>query len=276
MSSDTGTLASDNANVRKEACVTLAAASIHTSSDVANILGGTVSGCVLVLFFVEATRAGRRGLKKRNVRFVGRWKAPAAGATAKPALADIADSAALPEQIEEGSPVRIVLWAERWWRVLLVVLGCWVAVNIGLHPPRRTPTRGFDPYYTPVDFMHRLPDPAVAGYFAVVSLVSIWLVYRACRVEARFDDTGVTIRNLFRTRQFRWPEVNRFADGRGRTWTGDDAGTVYWAAAIVLHDGRRVLIKVTRGGKSANPETLATIRQIAARYGIPEQLTGNI
>ncbi len=235
--------------------MTLAVVFSRTSEDVANTLGGVVSGCVLMLLVFEIVRAVRQGRQAAARRLVS------AGASGELAPAAIMDAAALPSQFEEGSPVRVVVWAQRWWLVLLVVLGCWGAVS---------------GYGTPIAVVMRLPDPAVGVYFAVVGLVSIWLLYRACRLEARFDDKGVTLRNFFRTRRFGWSEVSHFADGWTEIWTGEDAGT-YWAAAIVLRDGRHIVVKLTMGGKSvANPETLETIRQIAARYGIPGQLTGKL
>jgi hypothetical protein len=56
------------------------------------------------------------------------------------------------------------------------------------------------------------PVPVVVVYVAAVAFASIWLLYRACRLEARFDDYGVTVRKLFRTHRYSWPEASHFAD----------------------------------------------------------------
>jgi hypothetical protein len=44
--------------------------------------------------------------------------------------------------------------------------------------------------------------PLLSLTFAVVGLVSIWMLYRICRMGARFDDCGVTVRKFFRISRF--------------------------------------------------------------------------
>jgi hypothetical protein len=112
------------------------------------------------------------------------------------------------------------------------------------------------------------PAPAVAAYLAVIAIASAWLLYRACRLAARFDDRGITVRKLLKTDQYGWPEVIRFADGWVRS---GNEGSKDWAVRVVLGDGKAVTVKATSGNQSAN---FAAIRQVAARYRIPAELTG--
>lgn len=52
------------------------------------------------------------------------------------------------------------------------------------------------------------PVAVVVGLTMVV--VSAWLAYRSWQAELRVDTTGVTIRNGFKTRHWRWVEVGEF------------------------------------------------------------------
>jgi hypothetical protein len=79
--------------------------------------------------------------------------------------------------------------------------------------------------------------PAVAAYLAAAWLVVTW---RICRMEARFDDQGVTVRAFFRTSRLSWPEVSEFTDGRAHV--GEET---LWALKIVLRDGRTVTAGAT-------------------------------
>ena len=80
------------------------------------------------------------------------------------------------------------------------------------------------------------------------------------------DDHGVKVRNWpFRARRFDWAEVSHFEDG---SWA-DGQGGRHWALDIVLHTGRRVSVP----GRPT-PETLAAVRQVAARYGKSAGLVG--
>ena len=115
--------------------------------------------------------------------------------------------------------------------------------------------------------------PTVAAYLAATGLVVAW---RICRMRARFDDQGVTVRAFFRTSRLSWPEVSEFTDG-----TADVGEDRLWALKIVLRDGRTVTAGATmraprRKGKDPLREVLATIEQVAARYQIPAQLTGRV
>ena len=86
------------------------------------------------------------------------------------------------------------------------------------------------------------------------------------------DDRGLTCRSLFGTRRFDWADVSHFGDG-GRMmdptspWGRDRR---IWTLDIVLRTEERVSVL---SGRPA-PETLAAVRQVAARYGIPAHITG--
>jgi hypothetical protein len=116
--------------------------------------------------------------------------------------------------------------------------------------------------------------PGVAAYLAVVTAASIWGCSRAWRLRLRMDDTGITVRNYFRTCRLAWHEVSSFADGYGER----DAGGEYWALSIVIHSGRTVTASATRRASASrvapDMEMLTTIGRIAERHGIPENLTG--
>lgn len=91
-------------------------------------------------------------------------------------------------------------------------------------------------------------------------------IYRRGRTGLCADDHGVTVRNpASRTRRVAWAEISCFADG---AWMSE--GSYDWVLHIVLHTGR----KVTATAAPPTPETLAAIRQVAARYGVPADLAG--
>jgi hypothetical protein len=91
-------------------------------------------------------------------------------------------------------------------------------------------------------------------------------IYRSGRPRLYADDHGVTVRNpASRTRRFAWAEISCFADGSRM-----NEGSYFWVLDIVRHTGR----KVTVMAGPPTPETLAAIRQVAARHGIPADLTG--
>jgi hypothetical protein len=91
-------------------------------------------------------------------------------------------------------------------------------------------------------------------------------IYRRGRTGLYADDHGVTVRNpASRTHRFAWAEISSFADG-SRT----SEGSYFWVLHIVLHTGRRVTVTAV----SPTAETLAAIRQVAARHGIPADLAG--
>jgi hypothetical protein len=90
-------------------------------------------------------------------------------------------------------------------------------------------------------------------------------IYRRGRTGLYADDHGVTVRNpASRTRRVAWAEISCFVDGSRMS-----EGSYFWVLHIVLHTGQRVMVMVP-----PTPETLAAIRQVAARYGIPADLAG--
>ena len=89
----------------------------------------------------------------------------------------------------------------------------------------------------------------------------------------RFDDQGITVRNRYCTYRIGWNEVRSFRDGhREGNWHWSAHS---WVLVIVLHNGREIAASGTLNKKTALPETLRAIRQAAARYEIPAQLTGD-
>lgn len=91
-------------------------------------------------------------------------------------------------------------------------------------------------------------------------------IYKRGRTGLYADDHGVTVRNpASRTRRFAWAEISCFADGSRM-----NEGSYFWVLHIVLHTGR----KATVMAGTPTPETLAAIRRVAARHGIPADLTG--
>jgi hypothetical protein len=83
------------------------------------------------------------------------------------------------------------------------------------------------------------------------------------RTRLRFDDDGITVRNVLRTYRIGWDQVRWFRDGQVERG---------WALSIVLHDGRVITPHATQ--VDARPGTLAAIRQAAGRHMIPAVLTG--
>jgi Bacterial PH domain len=94
--------------------------------------------------------------------------------------------------------------------------------------------------------------------------------------ELRFDDQGVTVRNVFRTYRIGWAEVRRFTDGSVGGGTPEGGGGGQWALRVVLHNGRTVTAKATKAWTVAPSKTLVAIGQAAERYDIPADLTGTI
>ena len=111
---------------------------------------------------------------------------------------------------------------------------------------------------------------AAVIYVAILALASAGLLTRSWLMGTRFDDRGIRVRKYFSTRRFGWPEVSHFADGGFVNDTDDHR----WVLHIVLRDGRTVTTSATSSGRTARPKQLAAIRQAAARYGIPAELTG--
>jgi Bacterial PH domain len=116
----------------------------------------------------------------------------------------------------------------------------------------------------------------VVVYASAVVIALAWVCARAWRMQLRINEHGVTARNFFRTYLIGWPEISRFEDGS--RWVGQ-AGHI-WALRIVRRDGRTVISTMAslEGRRAARRRAVlvAAVRQAAARYGIPAELTGNV
>jgi hypothetical protein len=90
-------------------------------------------------------------------------------------------------------------------------------------------------------------------------------LYRRGRTGLYADEHGVTVRNPgSRIRRVAWAEISCFADGGSI-----DHGSYFWVLHIILHTGRKIKAIVP-----PTPETLAAIRQVASRHGIPADVAG--
>jgi Bacterial PH domain len=116
----------------------------------------------------------------------------------------------------------------------------------------------------------------VVVYASAVMIALVWVCARAWRMQVRIDEYGVTARNFFRTYRIGWPEIRRFEDGS--RWAGQ-AGHI-WALRIVRREGRAVISTMASlgGWRAARRRAMlvAAVRQAAAGYGIPAELTGNL
>lgn len=135
----------------------------------------------------------------------------------------------------------------------------------------------------------------IAGY-AIVGPALILGCFRGWCMGLRINQSGVTVRNYFRTRRISWPEVAFFADGSAMGLFSSGLGKsdlgFGWALSVALvdkrpetagrhtgspeHQGGRRAVNVsgTLAGFSPRPETLAAIRQAAELDGKPAELTG--
>jgi hypothetical protein len=83
------------------------------------------------------------------------------------------------------------------------------------------------------------------------------------------DDHGVTVRRLAApSRRVAGAEISRFEDGGG--W--DDQRGIYWQLVVVLRTGKKV--KGYPIPPAPAPETVAAVRRVAERHGIPADVTG--
>src|SRR5215472_6079016 len=108
--------------------------------------------------------------------------------------------------------------------------------------------------------------------YVICAAWCIWALWRAWRVAIRFDDEGITVRNLLRTHRLRWPAVRSFADG---SWNAGEGGR-YWVLTVVPHEGQPIRVLATVRGWTAKDEMLQSIREAARRRGIPAQLAGEV
>ena len=82
------------------------------------------------------------------------------------------------------------------------------------------------------------------------------------------DDHGVTVISQLGTPRFAWAEISRFEDGGGYN---SERG-IYWQLVVLLQTGKKV--KGYPIPPAPDPETVAAIRRVAERHGIPADLTG--
>jgi len=111
-----------------------------------------------------------------------------------------------------------------------------------------------------------LPVAGVAGWLAVGGFIVVAGCLRALVIGIRISDSGVLVRNFFRTYRLNWPEVARFADGR--TPGG------LWALNVVTPSGLAVTASGTGINYQARGDVLTAIGWAAGRYGITAQVTG--
>ena len=114
--------------------------------------------------------------------------------------------------------------------------------------------------------------PPMAACLIVLVIVLAWLCVRLARMSVRFDESGVTIRNFWRTRRLRWGQVSHLADG-GIGWE--------WALRVVGRDGRTVTASGSRSHviyetRTVKSETLTAIGEAAERYGVSLDITGRV
>jgi len=100
---------------------------------------------------------------------------------------------------------------------------------------------------------------------AVVAVAVAWGCVRALRMEVRFDDCGITVRNFWRTRRLFWEDVSRFTDG-GHDW---------WALKIERHNGRPIVATATTTGAKGMVRTgvLTTLGEVTERYHVQTHIS---
>jgi hypothetical protein len=92
-------------------------------------------------------------------------------------------------------------------------------------------------------------------------------------LAVRFHDHGVTIRNYWRTRRYRWDQVSHFADAD--VWAS--GVRPQWGLDVVLRDGRVVTARATlhEDGR-ASAEVLAVIERVARKQQMVESAWGAV
>jgi Bacterial PH domain len=118
----------------------------------------------------------------------------------------------------------------------------------------------------------RIPAAGVAAYSGAAAVPVIWFVVRVLRAGVRFDDRGITVRDLFRTRRIAWPQVSSLTDAPYKPPVSADY-PLEWGVKVVLKDGSAVQTIPLAEGPEAPAELLERIRNCAARYGISDELT---
>lgn len=94
----------------------------------------------------------------------------------------------------------------------------------------------------------RLPDQSKETFdwfqrltLLAIAAVPVWLLYRIGTLRVRAADTGLIIRNLTRTSNWRWDQVTAMRFDPGDAWLQvfDDAGQRTGVLAIQRTDGAR-------------------------------------
>jgi len=110
----------------------------------------------------------------------------------------------------------------------------------------------------------------IVAYLAVFLIPSVWMLYQLSRTGIRFDDTGIKVRGVWRTRRVAWGDVSRLADD---AVTAPEGGGVTGSALRVeLRDGKPVTTYVL----DISAPTLALLKEAAARYQIKADLTDKV
>jgi hypothetical protein len=166
----------------------------------------------------------------------------------------------------------------RWSAIVLTVVLVPVALVLG------ATAAALAWYCVPVLARHATLAAALGyfgGYFALLVIATAWVAKRMWGRAVCFDDEGVTIRDVWRTRRYRWQDVSHFTDGHRASpspldWDPEVGGPVRWALAILLRDGQVIIVSATSyRGPRASHEMLAEIRQVARRHRIRGSLTGD-
>jgi hypothetical protein len=124
-----------------------------------------------------------------------------------------------------------------------------------------------EPAFSRPRWAEHLPAAAVAGYLVAVATVVVLVCVRALLMGVRFEDKGITVRNLRSTRRVAWQDVERLTDES----ILNSRRELELALKIVLRDGSSV---TATGAKGLRADGLETISRAAARYGIPASITG--
>jgi hypothetical protein len=145
----------------------------------------------------------------------------------------------------------------RWFATLVTIYFGFLAVFV--------PLREF-----PV-WVKNAPRSAADVYLVIVATALILGCYRGWRLALRFDASGVTVRNYFRTYRIGWSDVNCFADGNAGLATSQGFA---WTLSIVTRERRPVIASATARYHGARPETLTAVRHRAELHGIAADLAG--
>lgn len=117
-----------------------------------------------------------------------------------------------------------------------------------------------------VALAHHVAVWPAAAYLTVLAGLIAASTYRGARGGTRMDNSGLVIRGWLRSWRLGWPQVAQLTDGC-------DFGGV-WVLTVLLNDGRAINCPATSLGPLAERGKLTQVRQVAARYGVREDLGG--